>query len=127
MAEVELSGTSYFESNGVAYSTRSEVRVKKGGPVRTPVMGVDGLYHGSTVKYQAGSITLTVSTGGSFSQQALRDAAGSVWTLELGNGKTYILPRGSLAEDPEENVDEGSMTFTVSGAPLTEILATLGT
>lgn len=123
MADVELGGTAYFKQGGIAYNARAAAKIKKGGPVKTPVMGIDGRFHGNTTKYMPGSITLTVSTGGKFSQQALRDAAGTQWTLELGNGKTYILPVGSLMEDPEEDVDEGSMTFTVAGQPLIELLA----
>ena len=99
MAETEIGGTAYFKVGGVAYNTRVGTRIKLGGPVRTPVMGADGQLHGWTTRYMPGEVTIVVSTGGQFSMATLLALTNTTCTLELGNGKTYVVSSGFLTED----------------------------
>ena len=91
----EIGGTAYIKIGAVQYNLRGALKTNQGGKVRTPVMGADGTLHGFTSKYKEATAEFMVSDSGTLDVVALRAVENSTVTIELGNGKTYILPAAS--------------------------------
>lgn len=120
----EIGGTCYFKVDGAQYGLRGSCKINYGGAVRTPVMNADGTMAGYTTKYVASTIEVEVSDGPTISQAVIRAIVNETVTLELANGKTYIIPTGFITNDPDLDTIEGKFTVKFAGPGMTEVLGT---
>lgn len=117
MATTEIGGTAYLKVGASQVSLRGSLKINPGGPIGTPVMGMDGKLHGTTTKYKEATAAFEVSDAGSTDVAALRNFTGQTVTLELGNGKTYILPAAIQIEDTELDAVEGKFSLKIVSDP----------
>jgi hypothetical protein len=122
MASVDLGGTAYAKIDGTQVALRGSLKINTGGPVRTPVMGMDGTLQGYTTKYEAPKCSFEISDDGTLTLGSLRQLTNTTITMQLANGRTVIIPNGFQTEDIELDAVEGKFVFTASGPTMQELL-----
>jgi hypothetical protein len=122
MASKALGGTAFMKVDGTQYMLRGNWKVQPNAVVRTGVAGGDGT-HGYTEKYQVQWIEGDISDYGGLSVQALQNITDSTITLELNNGKTYVLVSGWYAGTGELDAVQGQTTARFEGMDCEELLA----
>ena len=115
-------GILYLKVNGLQYDAKGEFTYNIGSPKRTGIAGADGKNHGfkteTTIPYIEGKLTdkaglslLDVTT--------IQDATA---TLELANGKVFILKDAYYAADGNVSSEEGEIDLRLEGLDADEIV-----
>jgi hypothetical protein len=122
MAVQSIGGIAYLKINGTQFMLRGDLVVSWDTIKRTGVAGQDsvhGFMEEPAVPYIKGTIT---DTGGLAlaSLAAMRDVT---VTIELNNGKHYILVDAWTADVRELNTAEGSLAIHLEGIACEEVLA----
>lgn len=122
MASNALGGTAFLKVDGTQYLLRGNFKVYPNNKERTGVAGADGV-HGYTEKYDVPSIEGDISDTGGLSIQGLLNITNSTVTLELVNGKTYMLSNAWYAGQANLNGVDGSLPVKFEGLRCAEVLA----
>ncbi|MDD2794362.1 phage tail tube protein [Acidocella sp.] len=122
MASNALGGTAFLKVDGQQFLLRGSFKVYPNTIERTGVAGADGP-HGYTEKYNVPSIEGDISDSGGLSIQALTGITNSTVTLELVNGKTYVLSNAWYSGQANLDGVTGSLPVKFEGMRCAEILA----
>jgi hypothetical protein len=117
-----VGGTLIFRIDGRQYRTLGEVRISPSGVERETVVGLDGV-HGYKEKPRAPYISAKLSDWADLSIETLIRACNVTVTVELANGKVYLLRNAWVAEPPEGDMDEGSWPLRLEGLRCEELPA----
>jgi hypothetical protein len=121
MAVVQrIGGIAYLKINGAQYSLRGKAEIMPLSIEKTSVVGQDGP-HGYTQKPKMPGFKMTITDLGGVSVVALQSLTGGVITLELDNGKTWIL-RDWLEGEISVNTEEGSFDTEFRGLNMKELV-----
>jgi hypothetical protein len=107
--------------DGVQQDAKGSFTLTMGGPKLSPIVGADRI-HGAKEEQMPGSIEGVLTDRGDLSIRDLLDYTGSV-TIELRNGKSYILPNAFYGGDGALDTEEGEIGITYYGDPMIEQLA----
>lgn len=118
----KVGGVAFLKVDGAQYLLRGELIVSIDPFVRTGVAGQDSV-HGYTEAPRVPFISATLTDTGGLSLQQLQRITCSTVTVELNNGKVYILRDAWTAEARELNTTEGSMAVRFEGMAGEELLA----
>lgn len=125
MAATATVGTAIFKIDGTQYQLRGNFKISNvTGLVNTGFANADGT-GGFTAKHVNPMIEGDLSDGGSVSLAVVTGLSGNTVTLELVNGKTYVLADGWYEGEAALNAVEGTFPFKFACAPggCTELLA----
>jgi len=118
----KIGGVAFLRVDGFQYLLRGDLTVSPGNVSRTGVVGQDG-FHGYTETPETAEISATLTDTGTLSLAQLRNIVCSTVTVELANGKVYVLRDAFTTEAFELNTSEGSVAVTWVGAACEEMLA----
>jgi hypothetical protein len=122
MASTAIGGTATLKVDGVQFRLRGNFKVMPNALERTGVAGADGV-HGYTEKYLVPGIDGDISDNGGLSIQALLSITSSTITLDLVNGKSYILHSAWYAGPATLDGVQGQIPVKFEGTQCTEITA----
>lgn len=122
MASQAIGGTAALKVDGTQYKLRGNFKVYPNDTERTGVAGADGI-HGYTEKYVVPAIEGDISDDGGLSVQALLNITSSTVTLELINGKTYVLVNGWYAGQANLDGVQGQLPVRFEGTSCRELVA----
>ena len=123
MASNAIGGIAFIKVDGTQYQLRGNFKVAPGNVERTEVVGGDGTLHGYTQAGKAPYIAGDLSDSGGLSVQALQNITNSTITLELINGKTYILTNAFHAPQNELDVMTATLSVKFFGKTCQELVA----
>lgn len=123
MAANAIAGTLYVKIDGTQYPVKGKFKYSPLTSVKTGVAGADGP-HGFNVKPKMPSVKGTLTDLGRLSVSQLQSLQSSTLTLELVNGKTFILSQAFLEGDIEVDTDEGEYEVEFKGMSAIEQVAT---
>jgi hypothetical protein len=118
----KVGGVAYLKVDGYQYLLRGDLTVSIDLMERTGVAGQDGI-HGYTETPRVPFISATLTDIGGMSLQQLQKVTCSTITVELNNGKVYILRDAWTSEARELNTAEGSVAVKFEGMAGEELLA----
>jgi len=118
----KVGGVAFLRVDGFQYLLRGDLTVNPGGFTREGIVGQDG-FHGYTETPVTAEISATLTDTGGLSLTQLRNITCSTVTVELANGKMYVLRDAFVTEAFELNTAEGSLAVTFVGAACEELLA----
>jgi len=116
-----IGGVAYLKVDGTQYALKGNLTVSLDAFERTGVAGMDGV-HGYTEQPRVPSIEADLTDIGGLSMQQLRAVCNATVTVELRNGKTYILRNAWTSTAAELNGVEGSATVKWEGMQGEELL-----
>lgn len=122
MAVTAIAGTAFIKVDGVQYDLRGNFKVMPATTENTGVAGADGV-HGYTQKYVVPSIEADLTDTGGLSITTIYGLTNSTVTLELVNGKVYVLNQAWYSGPTNLNAVEGTLPVKFEGFNCTEILA----
>ncbi|MGI4850555.1 MAG: phage tail tube protein [Janthinobacterium lividum] len=122
MASVPYAGTLFMRIDGVQRSLDGDWKVQPNNVEYTGVAGPSGVI-GRTAKYVVPSISGTLADSGDFAVKSLPKISASTITLELVNGKTYVLSQAWWSGSSEVDVMEGKIGVKFEGFTCTELVA----
>ncbi len=122
MAAKAFAGTCYLKVDGAQLALQGDWKVQPNDVERTGVAGPSGVI-GFTEKYVVPTIEGTLADGGGVSVQGLAAITASTVTLELVNGKTYILSGAWWAGASPVDAVEGKITVKFEGLACFEQVA----
>ena len=114
-------GTLFFKLEGVQQDARGSWKINVGGVKSTAIVGVDKV-HGPKEEIMVPFFEGVFSDRGDFSLQALQKYRGTP-TLELANGKSYVLTGAWYAGDGELDPIEGEIAVRFEGLNMKEVVA----
>lgn len=116
-----VAGVAYFKRNGVQYSLKGAMTIRPLNRTREPVVGQDG-FHGYKETEVSPSISAEITDNPKLSIVAFQEATNETITVELVNGKSYILSNAFYSGDGELDGSEGSTVVTFNGSRCVERL-----
>ena len=122
MASSALGGTAFLKVDGTQYLLRGNFKVYPNLKERTGVAGADGV-HGYTEKFNVPSIEGDITDTGGLSIQGLQNITNSTITLELVNGKNYILNGAWYSGQANLDAVAGTLPVKFEGLDCSEVLA----
>lgn len=117
-----ISGTAFIKVDGLQYDLRGNCRVNIAAFTREGVVGLDRV-HGYTQKPSIPYFEMDLTDQPTVSLEAIQNTTNATVTIELLNGKTYVLRQAWCANQPELNVDDGMFTVRFEGASGEELTA----
>ena len=120
---VPVGGVAYLKVGGRQVSLRGSITVRVGGPVRTVVLGADRSVHGHTEAWSAWGFDIEITDYGDLALQDIQAITDETVTLELGNGKTYVLSGAFYAGEMSLNASEGTAPIKFDAIDGRELLA----
>jgi hypothetical protein len=117
-----VGGVAFLKVDGFQYALRGDLTVSIDLFERTGVAGQDGI-HGYTEMPRVPFISATITDLGGLSLPQIQQLTCSTVTVELNNGKVYILRDAWAAEARELNTVEGSIAVRFEGMAGEEMLA----
>jgi len=112
----------YLRVDGEQYALRGALTISIFPFEREGVAGMDGV-HGYTQTPRAPEISADLSDMGGLSMAKLQAVCNSTITVELMNGKTYILANAWTSGAPELDATDGTVSVTFQGLTAREMLA----
>jgi hypothetical protein len=116
-----IGGTAYFKVDGAQYAIKGSLNISIDPFERTGVAGMDGP-HGYTEAPRIPFIEGEFSDIGGLSLITLQQICNSTITVELLNGKTYLLRNAWTATARELNGTDGVVTIKFEGMKGEEML-----
>jgi Phage tail tube protein len=113
-------GIIQVQVNGVLQDAKGAFTYNLGRPMRSAVVGADGV-HGFTEKPQVAFIEGEVTDRGSLDLAALVTTEGATVTLILANGKTIVLRDSWYASEGTGNTEEGNIGVRFEGKSADEV------
>jgi len=102
-----------FKIDGVAYAAVGNFTYNAGAPLRTALIGATGV-DGYSEAPQAAFIAGEVRDGFDIDTEALVSATDVTASLELANGKTFVLANGWFEGEGTGNTQEGNFAVRFS-------------
>ena len=124
MACRRIAGVAYIFVDGAQYPLRGDLTVSTDTLEREGVAGMDGV-HGFTETPRVPWIEGAISDLGGLSLMALQAMCDVTVTVELANGKVYVLRNAWTSTAREFNAADGQATVRFEGMSAEEML--LGT
>lgn len=115
-----LGGIISFQVEGRAYNAKGAFTYNLGNPMRTPVIGSDGV-HGYSETPQVAFIEGAVTDDGTLSLQELTTLRNKTVTVALANGKTIMLPDAYFAAEGTGNTEQGEIAVRFEAAQGVEV------
>ena len=112
--ETLIGGMLYLEVNGARIDAKGEFTYGLGLPKRTPIIGADNVHGWSTevqVPYIEGALTVTGTTD----EKAICTLEGATATLQLQNGKVFVLTQACYAGEGNIKTKESEMAMRLEG------------
>lgn len=109
-----IAGVAYIKVDGYQYALKGNLTISIDAFERAGVAGMDGV-HGYTEKPRVPFIEADFSDIGGLSLSALSGVCNSTVTVELANGKVYLLRNAWTSTARELNGEEGSVTTRFEG------------
>lgn len=111
-----IGGIFYLKRNGTLLSAKGQFTYNFGSPKNEAVLGSNGVVQGfkqtPTVPFLEGEITDTKE----LDVKELQSVAGEEITIELINGKVFILSDAHWASDGNITTDEGAIAVRFEGS-----------
>lgn len=107
-------GTLQLKVNGVMHNAKGTFTYGLGTPKRETIMGPDGV-HGYKEEHQAPFIEGAITDRGDLEVRKLFEIDGALVTLELANGKGFVLSDAWYAGDGTVSTDEGEIQVRFEG------------
>lgn len=117
-----IAGTAYIRVDGTQYDLRGNCTVNIAAFTREGVAGLDRV-HGYTQKPTIPYFEMELSDSPNLSLETIHGITGATITLELINGKTYVLRQAWCANNPELKIDDGMFQVRFEGMSGEEITA----
>jgi hypothetical protein len=122
MAVAKIGGVAFLKVDGYQYMLRGDLAVSFDAFERKGIAGQDGV-HGYTETPRVPYLSAKITDTGGLSLQALARVTDATVTVELANGKIYLLRNAWAAEARELNTQDGSLEVRFEGLAGEEILA----
>jgi hypothetical protein len=110
-----VAGTAYFKIDGVQYKLRANFNIGGGNIERESVVGIDQ-YHGFIQKPVAAFIEADFTDDPGFDLNTLNDLQGVTITVNLINGKNFVMNDAAQMLHVALNVADGSYKLRFEGA-----------
>lgn len=110
-----VAGTAFWKINGTSYKLRANFNIGGGIMERESVVGLDQ-YHGYIQKPVAAFIEADFTDDPAFDLNVLNNLAGVTITVELINGKNFVMSDASQMLHVALNVADGSYKMRFEGA-----------
>jgi hypothetical protein len=123
MASQAIGGTAFLKVDGAQVQLRGNFKVMPNLTENTGVAGADGI-HGYTQKYVMPAIEADISDSGGLSVTALQNITSSTITLELVNGKQYVLANAWYSGQATLDAVVGQVPVRFEGTSCMELTAT---
>ncbi|WP_303674780.1 phage tail tube protein [Vampirovibrio chlorellavorus] len=121
MPQAAVGGTAYIKVDGQQYALKGSLKIT-GDKVREGVAGQDGV-HGYLERHQVPAIEATFTDMDGLRKDDLEAIVDSSITVELINGKAYVLRNAWFAGLFELETEEGEVAVKFEGMKLEEIKA----
>lgn len=122
MAVKKVAGVCYLKVDGRQYELRGNLKVSPSDIEREGVAGMDGV-HGYIERPRVPFVEGDVTDGGGLSVLGLERLSGVTVTVELANGKTYVLRDAWTSGAREIDAAQGQMTVRFEGKSCEELTA----
>ena len=116
-----VAGTVYLRIDGQQYRARSEIKVSATNIEREGVIGQDGV-HGYIERPALCFIEGKITDSFDLSTQLLAQMCNNTVTIELLNGKTYVLRNAWCTKATPVDTTDGSIEFRFEGRAAEELL-----
>lgn len=110
-----IGGIIQLQVDGEVMSAKGNFTYNLGRPMREPILGSD-VVHGYKETPQVPFIEGEISDRGDLDRVALVQLKDSTVTLDLANGKMFVLNGAYFAGDGTANTEEGNMAVRFEGA-----------
>ncbi len=109
-----VGGKLHFKIDGVVYLAKGNFTYNVGGFEREVIMGADGI-HGYTENPVPGRIQGEITDDGTVDLAKLKSMKNGTVTLELANGKLFVLTDALATGEWTGNSDQGNVPVEFSG------------
>lgn len=120
MASQRRSGIVYLKLDGTIYDAKGNFTYNLGAPKREAIVGADAI-HGFKETPQVSFIEGEITDRGDLDLQKLVTMDGVTVTLELANGKVFVLRDAWYASEGNVQTEEGNIQFRMEGKSGEEI------
>lgn len=110
-----VAGTAFWKTNGVSYRLRANFNIAGGNTERESVVGID-TYHGFIQKPAAAFIEADFTDDPAFDLNVLNNLTGVTITVELINGKRFVMADATQMLHVALNVADGSYKLRFEAA-----------
>ncbi|HEV7286021.1 MAG TPA: phage tail tube protein [Kaistia sp.] len=117
-----IAGVCYLKVDGAQYALRGGLTVSIDSVEREGVAGMDGV-HGYIERPRVPFITADLTDTAGLSLDALQRITAATVTVELANGKVYLLREAWTAEAREINAVDGTVSVRFEGVKGEEVMA----
>lgn len=118
----KVAGKAYFRIDGVQYQLRGNLTLSLAPVERETIVGMDSV-HGYKEMPRSAFVELDITDSSGLSLAFLAAITDATITVELNNGKRYILPNAWATTAAELDVGEGSMKIRFEAATMQELTA----
>lgn len=115
MSQQRRGGLIQLKINGELQDAKGAFTYNPGRPKREAIVGADGI-HGYTETPQPGYIEGAITDRGSLNLSTLVTLEGATVTLELANGKVFVLRDAWYAGDGEVSTEQGEIQVRFEGS-----------
>ena len=117
-----VGGIIFVKVDGEQLQAKGEFTYNLGVPKREVVVGSDEV-HGFSEKPQAPMLEGAITDSDELDVKTILSLRDSLATLDLANGKTFVLREAFYAGDGNIKTDEGEIEFKLNGTEAEEISA----
>lgn len=117
-----VAGYLKLKINGVLKQGKGEFEYNLGQPKRTPVLNADGSVAGYKEEPQAPWIKGKITDSSDFDVVELLNLIDATATLDLANGKTFILQEAFYSGEGTINTAEAEIEYEMTGTRAEELL-----
>ncbi len=114
MADQRRGGIIQLQINGEIFRAKGSFTYNLGSPMRESIVGAD-VMHGFKETPQPGFIEGEITDGSDVTLQTLVTTEDATVTLDLPNGKMFVLHEAYFAADGTANTDEGNIAVRFEG------------
>ncbi len=120
MSQNRRGGVIFLKINGDIQDAKGSFTYNHGKPKREAIVGADRV-HGYKETAQAPFIEGEITDSATLDVEALKDVDGATITLELANGKVFLLRDAWYANEGNVQTEEGNITVRFEGMSGEEI------
>ncbi len=117
---VRRGGTIFLKVDGVQYDAKGEFTYNPGQPKREMIVGADKV-HGYKESPKVAFIEGAITDDSALDVAAFQNITDSTVTLNLANGKTFVLREAAYVADGDITTEEGEIQVRFEGLGSDEI------